>query len=127
MRTYRTNAALAIKGDRIERGEEIQLSEKEAARYGDDLTPVEAIPEEPAKEPEKPIEEMSYAELKAKAKELGLSASGTMADILERIQLHQAEADDSTSGNTGEDASDTEGDSAPEDGEDDATDDIASQ
>ena len=91
MARYRTNVALSLKGDRVERGTEIELSAEEAARLDPaDISPMSDIP---APEPEpvptdKPLAEMSAAELKERAKELGLSVSGSKADLLERIELH---------------------------------------
>jgi hypothetical protein len=88
---YITNCALQIRGDRVEKGSEIELSAKEAAGFDPaDITAVDAIPEP---EPERklsdtPVDEMSAADLKAYAGELGLSASGSKADLLERIKLH---------------------------------------
>jgi hypothetical protein len=91
---YRTNVALTIKGDRVVAGSEIELNEQQVQRFDPaDITPVSAIP---APDPEIaladiPLEEMTYEQLKARAKELDLSASGSKADILERITLHLQE------------------------------------
>lgn len=86
---YRTTCAILVKGDRIERGVEIELEPEVAANYGPDLEPVDASPEaEPEPEPEKPLEEMSKDELAAQAESLGLAKSGSKADLLERITLH---------------------------------------
>lgn len=85
------NAALAIKGERVERGAEIDLSKDELAQFDPaDLTSVDSIAAPAADEPveEKAVEDMSLAELKAKAEELKLSTSGTKADLIERIALH---------------------------------------
>jgi hypothetical protein len=85
---YQTTCPISLKGDRIEAGVEIELSPEEAANFGPDLAPVEAAPAEEAKpEAPKPIEEMSLDELKARAKELGLKATGSKADLAERIAL----------------------------------------
>jgi hypothetical protein len=87
---YRTNVPLIIKGDYIKKGEEVDLSDDERKQYdAADLSPVDTTPE-PAPEPEVevPIDEMDFDQLKAKAKELGLSAAGSKAAILERIKLH---------------------------------------
>lgn len=88
---YKTKVALSIKGSRVEKNTEVELSPEEAAPYGDDLTPIDAIPAEPEASPEAPLEEMGLTELKAKAKVLGLSTSGSKAAILERITLHLAD------------------------------------
>ena len=91
MSLYRTNVALAVKGDRYEAGAEVELTAKEAAIYDPaDLTLVSSIPE---KQPEAPaadvaLEDMTVPELKDRAKELGLSTAGTKADLQERITLH---------------------------------------
>jgi len=87
---YRTNVALQIRGDRVEKGTEIELSREEARVFDPaDITALADIPapEEEAVEPV-PLEEMTLAQLKERAKELGLSASGSKADIDERIRLH---------------------------------------
>lgn len=88
---YRANNPLIVKGDAYKRGQEVELSTEEAQQFDPaDLTAVDAIPEEkPAEpEPEVPLDEMNLEQLKAKADELGLSKSGSKADILERINLH---------------------------------------
>lgn len=91
---YRINVPLTIKGDRVEKGTEFELSDEEAKQFDPaDVTPVDQIPEP---EPEVdlssfPLEDLSYDQLKARAKELGLSASGTKADLQERISLHLQE------------------------------------
>lgn len=87
---YLTNVAISHKGDRIGRGQEVELSAEEAAAYGTDVSPVAPAPvATPAPELASiPLEEMSMAQLKDRAKELGLSASGSKADLTERITLH---------------------------------------
>jgi len=88
---YRTMCALSILGDRIEKGNEIELTAEQAASFDPaDLVPVESIPADPDEEvlPDVPLDEMSLDQLKAKAAELGLKATGTKAAILERITLH---------------------------------------
>ena len=86
---YRTNVALQVRGDRVEKNREIELTADEAARFDpSDITAVDAIPApEEASEPV-PLEDMTLAQLKERAKELGLSAAGSKADIDERIRLH---------------------------------------
>lgn len=92
---YKANVTLFVKSDYIERGQEVELTEEEVARFDPaDISPVDHTP--PAPEPEPvvvPIEEMTHDQLKAKAKELGLSAGGSKADILERITLHLEDAE----------------------------------
>jgi hypothetical protein len=90
---YITNAAVVFKGDRIGRGVEIELTPADAAILGSDVAPVGAQPVEEAA-PELasiPLEEMSFSQLKDRAKELGLSATGSKADLQERITLHLAD------------------------------------
>jgi hypothetical protein len=95
---YITNVALHIRGDRFEKGSEIELSAEEAKAFDPaDVTAIDAIPG-PEPEPvlaDIPLEEMTLADLKARAKELGLSASGSKADIEERIRL-QLDGSDGT-------------------------------
>lgn len=89
---YLTNVALVIKGDRVEKGTQIELSAEEAARFdnGKDITLVSDIETEaPAPElASVPLSEMTFSQLKDRAKELGLSTSGSKADLQERITLH---------------------------------------
>lgn len=89
---YRTRVALAIKGCRVEPGTEIDLTQEAAARYGDDLTEVtgESVAPAPEETVDVPLEEMSHAELKDKAKALGLPVGGSKADLIERITLAPA-------------------------------------
>lgn len=91
MPRYITNVALSIKGDRIEKGTELELTAEDVAHLDPvDVTAVDGASapavEEPA--PDVPLEEMSQALLKERAKELGLSAAGSKADLQERIMLH---------------------------------------
>ncbi len=80
---------MLIRGDRVEKNTNVDMEPEEAKRFGDDLLPLEAEPvEEPESTPEKPLAEMNHEELKAKAEKLGLSKSGTKADLQERITLH---------------------------------------
>lgn len=97
---YKTTCAIVIKGDRVEKGKVVDLSLEEATRLGTDVVPVEAeIKAEPEPTPEKPLEEMNHAELKEKAKELGLKQSGSIADLRERITLHLAGKEELTDDN----------------------------
>lgn len=90
MPSYRTNVALLIRGDRVARGSEIELSTEQAAAFDPaDITPVEGIVVPVVEVMETTaLEAMSHAELKARAKELELSAGGSKADLQERIKLH---------------------------------------
>ncbi|MCR2833483.1 SAP domain-containing protein [Parerythrobacter lacustris] len=90
MSVYRTNVALLVNGDRVEKGTEVELSDEKAAGFDPvDLSPVSGVPT-PAEEPEEVVslEDMNLAQLKDRAKELGLSTGGSKADLQERIQLH---------------------------------------
>jgi hypothetical protein len=86
---YITKVALIVKGDRVRKGKEVDLTKEEAAAFGDDLTPLMEDAPEPEPEPEKAVKDMNAKELAAKATALGLSAAGTKADLLERITLHE--------------------------------------
>ena len=90
---YEALRPLAVNGDYIAKGGEVELTDEEAKRFDPaDLSPVDTAPVVPAEPgPEKPVEEMNANELKAKAKELGLSTAGSKAALLERIQLHLAD------------------------------------
>lgn len=104
MPRYRANVAISIKGDRIERGAEFDASADDVAHIDpEDITEVGATPatEAEAQAVDVPVSEMSVAELRAKAKELGLTTTGTKADLQERISLHQAGNDQSADGQDG--------------------------
>lgn len=90
---YKTNVPMVINGDYFKRGSEIELSDEEFKKYDTaDLSPVVAVVEvEPEPEIEVPLGDMIFDQLKAKAKELGLSSSGSKAAVLERINLHLSE------------------------------------
>lgn len=115
---YRTNCALQIKGDRVERGSQVDLSEEEVKALDPaDITPLDEIPEP---EPETvladiPLEEMNANQLKDRARELGLSTSGSKADILERITLHLESGEESSPED--EESSEEGEESSPEDEE----------
>lgn len=87
---YVTTCAVIIKGDRVVRGTVVELDPVTAKNLGSDVVPVESKDKAPAPKPtpEKSLEEMTAEELKAKAEELGLSKSGSKADLIERISLH---------------------------------------
>ena len=91
---YITTVALGIKGDRFEKGAEIELTAEEAAMFDpSDLVPAGSVAAPSAEVPatDVSIEDMSLAQLKARAKELGLATTGSKADIQERITLHIAD------------------------------------
>lgn len=87
------NCALGIAGDRVAKGQEVELTAEEAARFGDDLTLIDGTdvetPEEEAEEV--PLESMTVPQLKEKAAALGLATNGSKADLLERLTLHVPE------------------------------------
>ncbi|MER0170356.1 MAG: hypothetical protein DU489_07080 [Nitrosomonas sp.] len=89
---YKTNCAVLIKGDRVGKGKVVDISPELAERLGADVVPVDIAPVVETKpEPEeKPLDEMSHDELKAKAESLGVKKSGSIADLRERITLHLA-------------------------------------
>lgn len=91
---YKAKVPLLIKGDHIKKGQEVELTDEEAARFDPaDLSPVDHTPPAPEPEPvEVPLDEMSLDQLRAKAKELNLSAGGSKADLLERIKLNEQDA-----------------------------------
>lgn len=101
MPSYRTNVALSIKGDRVEKNTEIELSTEDAAMYDPaDLVRVDGVEEAPV--PEEPSiddpKDMSLAQLRERAGALGLSTAGSKADLIERITLKPGEPDTSTDG-----------------------------
>ena len=68
-----------------------------------DFSPVSSIAEEPQSSSEESVDdpnEMSLAQLKERAKALGLSATGSKADLIERITLNSGtpEAGEETDG-----------------------------
>ena len=87
---YLTTCAVLIKGDRVVKGTVVELEPAVAENYGGDLVAVNAIKEAPAPKatPKKPLEEMTADELRSMAEGLGLSKSGSKADLQERIVLH---------------------------------------
>lgn len=90
---YKTLCPISHLGDRIERGAELELTDEQALNYASD---VEIVSDQPAVEEapavEVAVEEMSGKQLKEKAASLGLKATGSNADLIERITLHLASA-----------------------------------
>lgn len=93
---YKTKCAISFKGDRVRPGTVLEIDPVTAANYGSSLVPLEPEPAPAPVEVEKSLEEMTSAELKDKAAALGLSTSGSKADVYERIKLH-VEGEDVTS------------------------------
>lgn len=86
---YKTTCPLAIKGSRVEKGTEVELSKEELASIDPaDITLVVDVVEVPEVIVEVAIEEMDIDQLKAKAKTLGLKSTGSKADLIERITLN---------------------------------------
>jgi hypothetical protein len=93
MPRFTAKVALSYLGDRIEKGQEFEIAKADVAAFDpEDIAPVDGAdaPEEEAPEEAIPLEEMTQAQLKARAKELGLKQSGSVADLVERITLHLA-------------------------------------
>ncbi len=109
---YVTKVALIVKGDRVERGTEIVLSADEAKAFGEDIELAAGPAPEPEPEVERPLDDLSFAELKEKAKAMGLSASGSAADIRERIALNEGALAEGNEGEEGELEADNENDHA---------------
>jgi hypothetical protein len=85
----KANCAIIFRGGRVRKGEVFEATAEEAAHLGSDVSPV-VSEEAPAAEinlADLSLDEMTYAQLQARAKELELSASGTAADLRERIAL----------------------------------------
>lgn len=87
---YRTRCALIVLGDRVEKGQVVNLTEDQAAPLMGDLKPIGSGPviAEEAKPEDKKIEDMSRLELVELAEKEGLSSKGTKADLVERLTLH---------------------------------------
>ena len=89
---YITKIAIALNGDRIERGSEVELSPEDFLSLdANDFTLVGEVVEEEEEEEEVAVEDMSLSQLRDKASKLGLSTSGTKADLLDRISLKAEE------------------------------------
>jgi hypothetical protein len=89
---YKAKVPMIVKAEYVKKGDEFEATPEDMAHYDqEDFSPVDTTPVAPP-EPELdvPIEEMNQKQLQAKAKELGLSGSGSKADLLERITLHLA-------------------------------------
>lgn len=86
---YKTICPITFMGDRVEAGGLVETTPEDAARYGGDLVPADPVTvETPDEEPEPvPVDQMTVVQLKDRAKELGLSTSGSKADLVERIKL----------------------------------------
>jgi len=94
---YETTCAILWKGDRVVAGTELEMSAEEAARLGGNVVPAgEAVAETEPEVVEKALEDMSKAELEEAAAERDLSTSGTKAELIERIQLHDQAPDEET-------------------------------
>lgn len=76
-------------GERIERGSIVELPCDVANAYGVDYVQLvgASVDEELVEVEVTPLADLSVADLRALAKERGVSSSGSKADILERLQL----------------------------------------
>jgi len=84
---FKTLRPLGISG-RVEKGQVVYLTADEARAYSaNDLIPLSASVETPVTEDVRALDELSLSELRVKAKDLGLTTSGSKADLIERIQL----------------------------------------
>ena len=99
---FKATSAFILRGDRIRKGAVVDLTEEEAQVHAGEVKSLEAPAPEPEPQPEKALDEMTAAELKAKAAELGLSTTGSKADLVERITLHQDGADEEEISNDNE-------------------------
>lgn len=107
---YKVLRPLGISG-RVEKGQVVYLTEQEAKAYDPaDLIPYEDEAEVRTGEDERVLDELSLAELKEKAKTLGLKTSGSKSDLVERIQLKEEGSDTSD-----EDVEDTDEEVSDED------------
>lgn len=87
-KTYTANCAFSYLGTRVEKGTVIELDEKYAIGLGDDVSEVGTKAVEVAETPDEgSLDELSIAQLRAKADVLGLSKAGSKADLIERISL----------------------------------------
>lgn len=75
-------------GGRVERGEVVTLTDEEATtKLALGLIAPVVAEEKESEEAEVEVSAMTLTQLRAKAKELGLDASGSKADLLERVTL----------------------------------------
>jgi hypothetical protein len=86
---YKTLIPISFRGSRLEAGTEIEPTTEELANIADLLEVVGETPEpEEIETPEPALADMTAAQLKEKAAALGLSTSGSKADLVDRITLH---------------------------------------
>lgn len=87
---YQALQAVLILGDRIEKGQVVDIRPDLAQSIGVlYLKPLEEVQKEEVKpvQDEKPLEDMTRAELIEVAKAKGLATYGTKAELLERLVL----------------------------------------
>lgn len=82
-------------GGRVEKGEVIEMSEDYVNSFGPEyVVPVDSAEADETgstEGDEKPLDEQNLTELRATAKSLDLSTSGSKADLVERIELAKGE------------------------------------
>lgn len=94
---YKTTCAIVYKGERVDRGSVVEMSEKVAANFGGDVVKhngEEEVVAEEATVEVKDIKDMSKDELVAEAEARGISTSGSKAALIDRITLHDASPDE---------------------------------
>lgn len=85
---YKALQAVIVRGDRVERGQEVDIDPVLAHSIGVlYLVPVAEVVEVQAEPVAVPLADMTRAELIEEAKRLGLSSNGTKAELLERLTL----------------------------------------
>lgn len=90
MKTYEVLKPIGY-GGRQEKGAILELPEDVASAFGSEYvreSNKEATVVAKGEKEETPLKGMKLAELRKKAKELGLDESGTKPDLIDRITLH---------------------------------------
>ncbi len=74
-------------GGRLERGETVEMTDEEASAFAPGMLKSAGTVAPKADEEVVAVADMNLTQLRAKAKELELDASGSKADLIERITL----------------------------------------